>query len=139
MAYPNKVWYRKDIGWWMVTLDGKKIRLTEGRANRKLAEQKFHELKAVQARPADRSDARVSDVVDRFLGWSKLHRSDKTNRNHVWYGQKFSEYIGYLKTTELGPIMLPSGWMRNHFSCRLLGTFSASLASSAVRTFENGN
>jgi hypothetical protein len=23
---PEQSWYRKDIGWWMVTLDGKKIR-----------------------------------------------------------------------------------------------------------------
>ncbi|MCE9554604.1 MAG: hypothetical protein K8T91_14700 [Planctomycetes bacterium] len=51
MSRPSKVWFRRDTGWWMVTLDGKKIRLAEGRPNRKLAEQKFHELKAVQARP----------------------------------------------------------------------------------------
>ncbi len=51
MSRPNKIWFRKDIGWWMVTVDGKKIRLAEGKPNRKKAEQKFHELKAVQAMP----------------------------------------------------------------------------------------
>lgn len=113
MARPNKVWFRKDIGWWMVTVGGRKIRLAEGRANKKLAEQKFHELKAVQARPAESSDARVADVIDGFLAWSKLHRSSETNRNHVYYGQKFSEHIGYLKATELRPHHLTT-WVDTH-------------------------
>jgi hypothetical protein len=43
MARPNKIWFRKDVGWWMVTIDGRKLRLAQGRQNRKLAEQKFHE------------------------------------------------------------------------------------------------
>jgi hypothetical protein len=60
MARPNKIWFRNDTGWWMITLGGKKIRLAQGKENRKLAEQKFHELKAVEARPADRCDARVA-------------------------------------------------------------------------------
>jgi hypothetical protein len=67
VARPNKIWFRKDTNWWMVTLDGKKMRLAEGRANRKLAEQKFHELKVVQARPAQSSDARVADIIDAFF------------------------------------------------------------------------
>jgi hypothetical protein len=68
MARPNKVWFRKDTGWWMITINRQKIRLAQGRANRKAAEQKFHELKAVEARPAENSEARVTDVIDQFLG-----------------------------------------------------------------------
>jgi integrase/recombinase XerD len=104
MARPNKIWFRKDTGWWMVTLDGKKVRLAPGKSDRKVAEQKFHELKAVQSRPADRCDARVADVIESFLEWSKVHRSTETCRNHVWYGQQFSEHCGYLKATEVRPI-----------------------------------
>jgi len=44
MARSNKIWFRKDVGWWMVTLGGAKTRLVEGKKNRKLAEDKFHEL-----------------------------------------------------------------------------------------------
>lgn len=113
MARPNKVWFRKDIGWWMVTIGGEKIRLAEGRANRKLAEQKFHELKVAQARPAERSDARIADVIDAFLVWSKIHRSSETCRNHIWYGQKFAEHIGYLKATELRPHHVTQ-WVDSH-------------------------
>ena len=66
MARPSKIWYRKDTGWWMVTVDGQKIRLAEGRANRKLAEQKFHEVKAAQARHSERGVARIADIIDGF-------------------------------------------------------------------------
>ena len=50
MPRPNKIWFRKDVGWWMVTISGKRIRLAEGRENKKLAQQKFHELAVERAR-----------------------------------------------------------------------------------------
>jgi integrase len=90
----------------MITLDGKKLRLAQGRKNKKLAEQKYHELKVIQARPGESSEACIADIVDSFLAWSKIHRSAETNRNHIWYGQKFSEHIGYLKATDLRPTHL---------------------------------
>jgi integrase len=113
MARPNKIWFRKDIGWWMVTIGGQKLRLVEGRASKRLAEQKFHELKAVQVRPVEGDDARVADVIDKFLAWSKVHRSAETNRNFVWYGQKFSEHIGYINARELRPHHVTS-WVDSH-------------------------
>lgn len=113
MARPNKIWFRKDTGWWMVTLGGKKVRLAEGRTNKKLAEQKFHEHKAIAAKPAESSDARVADVIDAFLSWSKLHRSAETCRNHIWYGQSFSEHSGYILATDLKPIHV-TRWVDGH-------------------------
>ena len=53
MPRQNKPWFRKDTGWWMVTLGGKKTRLVEGRKNRSLAVQKFHELKATTPQAPD--------------------------------------------------------------------------------------
>ncbi len=37
----------------------------------------------------------------------------ETNRNHIWYGQKFSEHIGYLKATDLRPNHLTQ-WVDAH-------------------------
>ena len=51
MARPNKVWYRSDIGWWMVTLGGEKVRLVTGPKDdhhRQLAEEKFVELRKMR-------------------------------------------------------------------------------------------
>ncbi|MGA2257765.1 MAG: hypothetical protein ABSG53_24140 [Thermoguttaceae bacterium] len=113
MARSNKIWFRKDTGWWMVTVGGVKTRLTQGKENRKQAEQKFHELAAVRARVPEAPSARVADVVEAFPAWSKIHGSDDTNRNYIWYGQKFSEEIGYLLTMELKPIHV-TPWVDAH-------------------------
>ena len=86
MARPNRIWFRKDTGWWMVTLGGKKVRLVEGKENKKLAEQKFHELAVLQARVPETPSARVADVIEAFLAWAKRHRSEETIRNYVWLG-----------------------------------------------------
>lgn len=104
MSRPNKVWFRKDIGWWMVTLSGKKIRLVAGRENKKLAEQKFHELAAVRRRAPESPTAKVADVIEAFLAWVKVHRSPETVRNYVWYGQLFAEHAGFLLASDLKPI-----------------------------------
>ena len=106
MSRPNKIWFRKDIGWWMVTLAGRKVRLAQGREQKKLAEQKFHELMAVRTEAPESPKARVADVIEAFLAWCKRHRGDETNRNYMWYGQQFSERCGYLVAAELKPIHL---------------------------------
>ena len=33
MGRPNKIWFRKNTGWRMVTLGGEKVRLIQGRDN----------------------------------------------------------------------------------------------------------
>jgi integrase len=104
MGRPSKIWFRKDIGWWMVTLGGVKTRLVEGKANKQAAQDKFHELTLLQSRMPEAPSARVADVIEAFLAWSKIHRSDETNRNYVWYGEKFAEAAGYLHVCELKPI-----------------------------------
>ena len=104
MGRPNKIWFRKDTGWWMVTLGGVKTRLAEGKGNKKLAEDKFHELCLQRSRVPESSSARVADVIEAFLAWSKVHRSDERNRNYFWYGEKFAEAAGYLSVAELKPI-----------------------------------
>lgn len=104
MSRPNKIWFRKDVGWWMVTIAGEKIRLAQGKENRKTAEQKFHSLLSGRSQAPESPTARVADIIEAFLGWTKIHRSSETNRNYVWYGQSFSEHCGYLQASELKPI-----------------------------------
>jgi integrase len=106
MSRPNKIWFRKDIGWWMITVAGQKIRLAPGRGNRKLAQQKFHELAVERTQAPEAPTARVADVIEAFLAWTKIHRTDDTNRNYLWFGQQFSEHSGYLLVSELKPIHL---------------------------------
>jgi hypothetical protein len=91
MSRPNKIWFRKDIRCWMVTIGGKRIRLAEGRENKKQAQQKFHELAAERPKAPESLSARVADVIEAFLAWTKIHRSEETNRNYFWFGQAFTD------------------------------------------------
>jgi len=89
MPRPNKIWFRKDIGCWMVTFGGKRIRLA-----------------AEQPKAPEAPNARVADVIEAFLGWTKIHRGEETNSNYLWFGQAFSWHSGYLPVGELKPIYI---------------------------------
>jgi integrase len=110
MPRPNKIWFRKDVGWWMVTLAGKKIRLAEGRPNKKIAERKFHELAAIRPLVTQPVAITVADIIERFLATNSKRlpsgeiENSETMRSYKWYGQAFAEYIGDLLVTELQPI-----------------------------------
>jgi len=106
MPRVNGIWYRKDTGWWMVTLAGKKIRLVEGRQNRTQAERKFHELKAVTPQAPDQTSARAADIIEALLNWSENHLSPETHRNLRWYGEMFAEHSGYVLASALKPFHL---------------------------------
>jgi integrase len=90
----------------MITLAGKKVRLAEGRANKKQAEQKFHELKAVTAQAPEAPTARVADIIEAFLDWADRHLHVETLRNLKWYGEMFSEHSGYILVSAIKPIHL---------------------------------
>ena len=69
---------------------------SKGKENKKLAEQKFHELAALQARIPEAPSARVADVIEAFLAWAKLHRSEETLRNYLWYGEEVLRAFGVI-------------------------------------------
>ncbi|MDC0935075.1 site-specific integrase [Pirellulales bacterium] len=103
MARPKKIWFRKDVGWWMVTIAGKKVRLAQGRKNKKLAEQKFHELMLVQYEQPDVGSPRVADLVEAFLAHSEKRYAPDTYRNYRFYSQKFAESCGQMLVHQLQP------------------------------------
>jgi hypothetical protein len=44
MARPAKPWFWKERNGWYITLNGKRIQLAQGKQNRKLPTDRFHEL-----------------------------------------------------------------------------------------------
>lgn len=103
MARPNKIWFRKSTGWWMIEIAGKQHKLAKGRGNKPEAERHFHELMASRTEMPESADARVADIVEAFLAWSQLHCAADTYRLHTYYCQLFAEACGSLKATELKP------------------------------------
>ena len=103
MPRENKIWFRKDTGWWMVTLVGKKVRLAQGRESKKVAAQKFHELAVVRAQSPQSATARVADLIESFLACNRPRLSVETMRNYDWYGQAFAEKSGLVAACDLKP------------------------------------
>jgi integrase len=106
MARPAKVWYRSDIGWWMVTLSGQKTRLLQApddEQHRVLAEEKFVELRRL-ARVAPKSaDARTADLIEAYLAWSRQNLSEETHRVNRFYCQLFAEHCGEVPARDIKP------------------------------------
>ena len=106
MPRPTKVWFRSDIGWWMVTLAGVKTRLVKGpddAHHRQLAEEKFVELRKLGRTQPHLPTARVADLIEAYLAWSRTHLSADTHRVNRYYGQSFAEHCGRVTASDLIP------------------------------------
>jgi integrase len=94
----------------MVTIGGRKVRLTQGRQNKAEAERKFHEPMLVRHRRPDTVSARVADLVEAFLAEAIKRVADETYRNYRFYAQKFAEACGQHSTAILKPFHV-SQWI----------------------------
>ena len=110
MARPHKIWFRMQTGWWMVKIAGKQTKLAEGKKNKKVAQDKFHELMTARTRLPESGDARVADIVEAFLKWSRINQAPDTRRLHGFYGQSFADACGNLLMSELKPFHV-SRWV----------------------------
>jgi integrase len=106
MARPAKVWYRSDIGWWMITLGGVKTRLVQGPNDdhhRQLAEEKYVELRKLRRTAPEAVTSRTADVVEAFLHHSRVHFAADTHRMNRYYCQLFAEACGQVPAREIKP------------------------------------
>jgi len=106
MARPSKVWYRSDIGWWMITLGGEKIRLIQGLKDKEhelLAQEKFGEVLKTRRQAPQALTARTADVIEAFLAWSRGNLAEDTHRINRYYLQLFAEHCGTVPAREIKP------------------------------------
>ena len=101
MARPNKIWYRKGKDAWVVVIDGKWHTLAKGKANKKLADTKFHELMLLRPEAPEDAEARVASLCEGFLAWSNKHHAPDTFRNHVFYIKSFAEACGNMLAKDI--------------------------------------
>lgn len=113
MARRSKPWFRKQTGWWMVTVGDQQHKLAQGRNNKAEAEKRFNELMFLRGEAPESSDARVVAVCEAFLQWSRHRHAADTYRNYQFYIQNFCEKSGYLKVSELKPFHV-TRWVDSH-------------------------
>jgi integrase len=85
----------------MCTYLGKQRKLVKGKANRKLAEKRFHKLLAIDEEQPTGLDLTVKRICRKFLNWSKRHHAADTYRNHNFYVGGFMKRYGRLPVGNL--------------------------------------
>jgi integrase len=113
MGRRAKPWYRKANDSWYVYAAGKQVLLCRGRANRKLAEQKFHEMMALAAAPEAGADNTVAVICETFLQHKERTVSPKTFANYRRTLQSFVDLHGGLTAGRLKKFHVEE-WFRRH-------------------------
>jgi integrase len=106
MARPQKPWYRKQTGWWMVEVGDKQVKLIQGpkdEEHRRLAEEKMVELRKLKRLAPQAVNSRTADVVDAYLSWSLGNLAEDTHRINRYYLQLFAEHCGQVPARDIKP------------------------------------
>lgn len=130
MPRTPKPWFRKQTGWWMVTLGGRQHKLAQGRENKRLAQQEFHKLMLISAEAPESAEANVASICDAFLQWSERNQAPETYRGYFFYVQSFCEATGYLPVRDLRPFHV-TRWIESKRSWQCTTRYNA--VRSALR------
>ena len=138
MPRPAKVWYRADVGWWMITIGGKKTRLIKGpddAEHRLLAEEKYHEERARRRLAPEASRSLVADVVDAFLRHSRIHFAPDTHRIYKWFLQQFVNSLAAVPARDIRPFHIQR-WLDEKIEAKQWGeTTVYNARKSVLRVF----
>jgi integrase len=117
VARSAKPWFRAQIGWWCVYIDGHQVRLAKGKKKKAEAIQKFKDLTLLREKnPAPASDdATVASIIDAYLSSAKKRYSERTYAERQRYLQQFAETHGWRKVNDQDclPFHL-SSWLDDH-------------------------
>ena len=108
MARSAHPWFWKERSAWYVTLNGKRRRLAQGKANKKLAATKFHELMLeLGANPAPESDRpTVVSVIEAFLAHAERHLDPRSYYERQSVLQRFADAHGFREVADCKPFHL---------------------------------
>ena len=115
MARKAHPWFRKSEDCWYVKLDGKPVRLVNGRKNGAAAISRWHELMAERAaNPViDAEEHTIASIIELYLAHIESRRAPRTYENCRYYLQLFAEAHGYRLISESKPIHLTNWLDRN--------------------------
>lgn len=103
MPRQPRPWFRRQTGWWMVQIDGKQVKLAQGKRNKALAQEKFHGLMLLRADAPECPDVQVASICEAFLDWSHRRQAHHTYRGYLFYVQSFCEKWGQVMVREVRP------------------------------------
>jgi hypothetical protein len=105
VARKAKPWFYRQSGWWMAYVGGKKEKLAFGRANKKAAEIKLHELQLVASAnvAAEQPDQTVASVIEHYLAYAVDVLAESTQAMRFPYLQSFAEQHRWRRIVDCRP------------------------------------
>lgn len=98
MARVAKPWFYKQTGWWMAYVGGRKVKLAQGKANKKAARARLEELRDLaEANPhhdAPRESQTVASIIERYMEVVFPTLGPETCKLRIGYLQDFAEVFG---------------------------------------------
>jgi integrase len=114
MARVAKPWYLKKTDWWYVWLDGQRVKLVKGKANRKAAADRLKELRTEAAlNPGVDAAQTVASVIDRYLTHARGDLAKPTLAIRKLYLDSFVEAEGWRLVSDAKKIHLTE-WVKAH-------------------------
>jgi integrase len=115
MPRQAKSWFDKQTGWWTVWLNGKRVRLAEGRKNRRAAREKLQDLQhQARANPLPAcGEQTVASVIEAYLAHATGRIADSTLAVRKPYLQSFAEHCGPQTMPQCSPEDLEA-WLELH-------------------------
>jgi integrase len=117
VAREPHAWFRQQTGWWMTTINRKKIKLVKGKNKKAEAQKKLRELLSLRdLNPSPESgEHTVASVIDLYLTHAKAKLSERSLYERKLYLQLFAEEHGFRRVNdrECLPFHLTS-WLDAH-------------------------
>ena len=112
MPRTPSIWLRSQDGWWYVTIQGHKQKLSK---DKKEAQKAFHTLMSVEPEPEEQGGFRPNfrKLADLFLEEAKRTKGDMTYTVQKHYLQSFCNHIGKRKAAEI-KVHHASEWIHSH-------------------------
>lgn len=115
MARTAKPWFNRQRDCWMVWLDGKRVKLAEGKKNKQAALDRYDELR-YEARHNPHPDsgaATVASVIERYQSFADKRLAESTKAIRWPYLQSFAEAHGWRAIAEARPDHMQE-WVDRH-------------------------
>jgi integrase len=115
MARSAKPWFNRQKDCWMSWLNGKRVKLAEGKRNKKAAQDRFDELRfeAVHNPHPDSAEPTVASVIERYSEFAEKRIAASTLATRKPYLQSFAEEAGWRKIADCRPDHMES-WLDKH-------------------------
>jgi integrase len=133
---PEGPWYREERDQWCVKIGGRRIKLAEGRENKREAEAKFHALmleRAVNPAPEGGKPTVVS-IAEAYLAYAERHMEARSFYERKSLVQQFTDAHGFRLVADCQPYHL-SRWLDSNRAWKSDWTLNT-VASVIKRVFD---